>query len=286
MEHPVGTVTPRKCPKCHQTIALGSRYGNMVRRSAADAVNVERLKQDLWREATHSHATFPIGVPVPFRHILITGTPESNEERCLAQFVDSYLALYLSLQSHHGCVPGISSLCDQLEKLAFALVKNTKRDPRPRQERMKAAALLVPERRQSLKLYFTFQLLNDFTSELYRVALRAQCLIAKTQNPPSLWSTMKAKLTGSRGGSAITSTEEYLDSLDPLKDRISKDTYEDCFGRITAAFPNLTTIHVQSPPVPLVVKGTWMKCPAGHYYCIPPICGTANTVDHRCQNCL
>ena len=286
MEHPVGTVTPRKCPKCHQTIAVGSRYGNMVRGSAADAVNVERLKQDLWREATHSHATFPIGVPVPFRRILITRTPESNDERCLAQFVDSSLALYLSLQSHPGCVPGISSLCGQLEKLAFSLVKNTKRDPRPRQERMKAAALLVPERRQSSKLYFTFQLLNDFTSELYRVALRAQCLIAKTQNPPSLWSTMKAKLTGSRGGSAITSTEEYLDSLDPLKDRISKDTYEDCFGRITAAFPNLTTIHVQSPPVPLVVKGTWMKCPAGHYYCIPPICGTANTVDHRCQNCL
>ena len=295
MEISEGTVMPRKCPKCHQNVAVGSRYGNMVRRSATDAVNIETRKRDLRREATLaplatlSHATFVKLAPAPFssiiRYSLTAITPESNEKRCLTEFVDSSLALYLSIESHKT-VPGITSLNEQLGNLARALVNKAKSDPRLKQEHMLgAAAHLVPERRESPKLPLTFQLLNDFRSELYRVALRAQCLIARSQNS-SLWSVMRASLTRSRHEDAIANTEKYLDFLDPLKDRISEETYEVYFRQIAAAFPNVATVHVETPRVPPVVKGTWMKCSAGHYYCIPPICGTENQVHRRCPDCL
>jgi hypothetical protein len=84
---------------------------------------------------------------------------------------------------------------------------------------------------------------------------------------------------------SIVDVEHHIEFLNPLKDRISETEYVDYFSRISTAVPGVATIHVQTPHILTVTKGTWKKCGVGHYYCIPPVCGAGPAVDGSCPDC-
>ena len=289
VQHSNGTIMPKQCPKCHQNIAVGLRYGNAIRRAQTDATNVREIEREWQKGGELSHVTlagdFTRG-HFDFMRIqrMLAVSPNCSGKRCLAECVETSYSLYLTLQSHMKDNPDISSISSHLRKVVSTLVNSATSEPTSENDHMRAAALLVPEKRKSPKLNLTFQLLGDFTSELYHMSLRAQCLIARSRTP-TLWSVMTTRFTGSRY-KGITNAERYLDSLDPLKDRITEEKYEDYFRQITAAVPDVASLHVQTPQVPPVVKGTWTKCQAGHYYCTPPKCGTDFKVALRCPDCL
>jgi hypothetical protein len=128
------------------------------------------------------------------------------------------------------------------------------------------------------QIHLSWQLLEDYMSQLYHLALSTQCSTARSHLPFS---------GRNRGSSecAVATVEQDIKSLDPMKDRISEAKYEEYYSRISSAVPDAAKVHVRTPRMPKVVKGTWMKCPAGHYYCVPPVCGAVAKTDDCCPEC-
>ena len=135
----------------------------------------------------------------------------------------------------------------------------------------------LPQEAQ-FQIHLSWQLLQDFMSEMYRVALSTQCSIAKSHLPQITVDT-------SRPEQVVTSVELFIQSLDPLKGRISEKEYEQHFCQLSTAFPAVADLHVETPHFPAVVKGTWLKCIAGHYYCLPPFYGSGPRADTSCPKC-
>ena len=133
----------------------------------------------------------------------------------------------------------------------------------------------LPQEAQ-FQIRLSWQLLQDFMSEMYRLALSTQCSIAKSHLPQITVDT-------SRPEQVVTSVELFIKSLDPLKDRISEKEYEQHFCQLSTAFPAVADLHVETPRFPAVVKGTWLKCTAGHYYCLPPFYGAGHRNSPKCN---
>ena len=269
LEKTEGDVLPKQCPKCHQTIGVGSRYGNAVRRAQADVQSifeiVERDKgpgdivEDIAPLMGYAYSEFS----------LAKTTQASTDKVCLIQCVNSSSALYHALKEHMKKDANISCIHDQLKKLTSALVNSATQDPYFEPESFYAA--FDPMKKSVPKPHLTLQLLTDFKSKLYYLALHAQCLLYRSLS------------VGSLEHAVCKDTEVFLDSLNPLQDRISEETYEHHFQQITRVASNLSYLHVQTPQVPQVVKGTWKKCSIGHLYCTPPKCGAV--VNYTCPYC-
>ena len=137
----------------------------------------------------------------------------------------------------------------------------------------------IPERKIS-GLHLSHQLLDDFKSEIYCLVLLANCAIAGQ-------STMASSSYGK--GAACTSlveVEDFLQSFNLLHRHISEDEYQKYFEIIRQSVPSHTLIDVHVPSNPPVVKGRWIKCQFGHYYCQPPIIGVGSKVKMRgCPEC-
>ena len=273
-----GDVQPKQCPKCHQIIGVGSRYGNAVRRAQADVQGVIGIQSDFGLAFVQDHLKYTHREFYNVQHILATIPNARSEKGFLTQCVNSSLALYSALQPHATSYSDISCTCEQINNLTLTLVNRATREPRLEEFHV-GAAEFVPKKNYLPKPYLTLQLLTDFRSELYRLALYAQCLLSKHQNPP----IFRTRLVSSHEY-AVKNTEKYLDSLNPLQDRISEETYEHHFHQIIRIASNLSYLHVQTPQVPQVVKGTWKKCSVGHLYCTPPKCGAV--VNYTCPDCI
>ena len=269
-----GDVMPKLCPKCHQIMIVDGRYGNAVKRSMTEVNDVSDVikqhasfteieKQELRssiRELRHQ-------ANLPYLSYLSYHDGMSREESCLVYCQKSYCTLFKSYESKH---PEIHDIRAQLNTLVTTLSGAARR----------AVPAAVPANRverERMHKTSSLQLLKDFISELYRCALHAQCVIAREQYAPVIGSKVECN---------VSTVERVLNSLDPLKDRISESNYEHYFGLITTAVPVVATLHVQTPPFPPVVKGKWKKCGAGHYYCTPPFCGGGTPPDgDRCPEC-
>ena len=285
-------IKPKQCPKCHKGINTGNRYGTAIKKAMA---NVETVKNLMLQSASASelereelrHASFwqehvvdglvdeqdplyGIRDSRDFKSVKekLDGTlPVTNEERCLVQCADSIFTLYISLQSCNVDLTDIySGLKSLLETLTVSAVQQQYDfNPRPG---------ITP-----FQVHLSWQLLKDFMSKLYLLALSAQCTIARSQ----LSSANEASDDSSRLEHAVSVIEHYVQSLDTLNDRITKAQYEEHFHQLISTSPN---VHVNTPDMPTVVKGTWKKCPAGHYYCLPPVCGAGATrTDDCCPAC-
>jgi hypothetical protein len=296
----IKTVMPKQCPKCHQIITASYRYGNAAKRAMNDIEHVSDViqlhlsiptneREELLltvSELTDEYINVPIPLAIDLRNSqrnLKSDNPLTSEERCFIQCLFTCAKLYLSTLSNDIAFPDIHMIMESLKRVASKLVKSAKNYERD----------TVPD---TYKL--SWQLLEDFMSELYRLALSAQCIIARCQHQLTESSYASVKRTGP--GRAIATVDTYVHSLDPLKSRISTEDYDHYSTQIEAAFPTVATVHVlslnpkdpdyvsddeapfptvvnlhvQTPILPSVIKGTWMKCPAGHYYCKPPIYGS------------
>ena len=282
-------IKPKQCPKCHKSIHTGNRYGNVAKKAVAYIENVKDLIlqstsiPEIEREELH-HAIFwkelvvggEIDEQDPLYNIrstvrglssvqekLDSALPVTAEESCLAWCADSVFSLYISLQSSHVELDIVcSNLKFLIEKLTdLAVVKE---------------CLVFGMIRFEMRL--SWQLLKDFISELYRLALSAQCTIARIQ-----LSSASQAVTGHE--CAVVAVEKFIASLHPVKDRISEAQYEEHYSQLSSAVPEVANIHVRTPDMPTVVKGTWMKCSAGHYYCVPPVCGARAKTTNSCPHC-
>ena len=277
-----GAVLPKQCPRCHQTIGVGSRYGNVVRGAQTDVQNVT-IERDL--RLGHGQVLLPenshnICVYRDFRIVwrsLDTIAPESSEKRFLVRCVDSCYTFFLALQALVKGNP--DSLFSKFERLSRAVVNLATKEPQSKHEYRRMGGLVRFEERKRPKLHLTFQLITDFKSELYRLALHAQCLVAK--NPHQL--IVRAKRTGYER--VVQDAQHYLDTLNPVEDRISEKVYERYYRQIAAVVPDVASLHIQTPQAPLTVKGTWTKCPVGHYHCSPPFRGAVAKDAVRCPDC-
>lgn len=284
MDPKIKTVMPKQCPKCHQIIPVGFRYGNAVRRAMRDVENVREIMRQhasisgIEREqmiTSIREMNTTTNMPKYFRtfhQLLITGSPITREKSCLFYCLCSFYNLYSSLQHQVKDFPDVDGIMDSIKSLVKLFARGGILSHKPDFY----GESMVPERK-SATMYLSQQLLDDFKSELYRLALCAQCIIARGQYPHI------EKGTGP--DSIITTVDTYIRSLDPLKDRISEIDYEWYSRQMEKAFPVVDTIHVQTPPVPSVIKGTWMKCPAGHYYCRPPVFGSRTKSIGQCPDC-
>ena len=311
MEQSQTDVMPKQCPKCHQNMTASGRYGNEVRRAMtmSDVMNqlalmpqvnkeqVHSSYEDVWsfnpqfrggfgRGSTSSQQSYgarPLYSLLKYSNSIIDTIKEKlhgdePEESCFLQCVDSYCTLSHSLQSHARREYAIHDIVNHLSNLAIKLVEFTTNNPQLNSQVSKMA--VIPERKME-EVHFSSQLLEDFLSELYRSSLHAQCVIERQKALPT---TSKKESNIEQ----LETVERYIESLNPLKDRISSSEYEFYFGVITTAAPDdhLATLHVQTPSVPPVLKGKWRKCGAGHYYCMPPFCGGGRPPDgHRCPEC-
>ena len=319
-------VMPRQCPKCHQNMMVGGRYGNEVRKAMTAVigvmnklaliprVNSEQLLStvDGWKKFENTQfggfggfgarLNFGFGTRLtdtftsqpthdmnpmyslhyyqdairPIRKKLYGGNdPVTHEESCFVQCIDSYCTLFISLRSYTKD-DAIHRIIDNLKTLAIALVKGATSNPQPPPKVREVAQPLIPEQKLE-KVHLSLQLLGDFRSELYRLSLHAQCIIANNQASP----------TTSEKIEPVKTVEQFLDSLNPLQGRISNSLYEHYSDLIETAIPNVANLHVQTPQFPPITKGKWIKCTAGHYYCIAPVFGGETPPDGvRCPECL
>ena len=323
MDPKINTVRPKQCPKCHFNIPAGFRYGNAAKRARNDIEHVRQVIglhtsiPEIEREALATRiremtivsprrlctfknkldegnpiiseesclvqclSSYSMTIVSPkhlrtFKNKLDNGSPINSEESCLVQCLSSCSNLYCCLQSQDTTYSDIREIMGCLKSLVTTLLSSAKYSVH---EHHRVSAV-IPERK-SAELHLSWQLLKDFKSELYRLALRAQCIVGRHQHPLSESSSNR---TGP--GSAITAVENYVCSLDPLKDRISEEDYDYYSSQIETAIPSVAIIHVQTPAFPPVIKGTWMKCSAGHYYCTPPVCGSGAKSLGHCPECL
>ena len=289
MDPKINTVRPKQCPKCHFNIPAGFRYGNAAKRARIDIEHVRDVIglhisiPEIEREALETRIR-EITIVSPrhlhtFENKLDDGSPINSEESCLVQCLSSCSNLYCCLQPQITTYSDVRDIVGCLRSLVTTLLSSAKRDIYSVHEYHRLSAV-IPERK-SAELHLSWQLLKDFKSELYRLALRAQCIVGRHQHPLSESSSNR---TGP--GSAITAVENYVCSLDPLKDRISEEDYDYYSSQIETAIPSVATIHVQTPAFPPVIKGMWMKCSTGHYYCTPPVCGSGAKSLGHCPECL
>ena len=258
---------------------IGSRYGNAVKKAMADVSSVEtRVMQNtcvlqhereelshaelwqghiqnlsFWKEPVYGYKSYKYMLVLKKR--LNRGNPVTARESCLIRFVNTFSTLNKNLGSYF-------IECDSIMN---SIIK----------------ALLVPKMHVSPSYYLSWQLLQDIMSEMYRLALSPQCTIAKSHLPP-------INIEGgemSRPEQVVTSVELFIQSLYPLKDRIMEKEYEQNFCQLSTAFPAAPDVHVETPRFPAVVKGTWLKCIAGHYYCLPPFHGSGPRADTSCPKC-
>ena len=271
-----GALLPKQCPRCHQTIGVGSRYGNAVKKAVAcvedvnnitmqqasipESERVELCNGELWQRHALSRSEYPLYLIRTYLSIieekLNDDLPVTAVESCLVQCADSSFVLHLNVQDV------------TLDDVQICLEKTMD----------KLFVHISP-----VKSPLSWQFLRDFMSEMYRLALSAQCAIARAHQTPASEASCKEESTEPKR--ALEVVERFLNSLNPLKGRISEVQYEKYFRQLTAAFPDTSNLHVKTPRVPEVAKGTWMKCPAGHYYCKPPVCGAGAKRDDSCPKC-
>ena len=321
MKQSNSVVMPKQCPKCHQNMMVGGRYGNDVRKAMTAVIGVmnklalmPRVNSELqllstvdgWKKFENTHlsrsgfeARFGFGTRLadtftsqpqhdmnpmyglhyfqdairPIRKKLYGGNdPVTHEESCFVQCIDSYCTLFISLRSYTKD-DAIYRIIDHLKTLAIVLVKGATSNPQPPPKVREVAQPLIPEQ----KVHLSLQLLEDFRSELYRLSLHAQCIIANNQ----------ASSTTSEKIEPVKTVEQFLDSLNPLQGRILNSQYEHYSDLIETATPNVANLHIQTPRFPPITKGKWIKCAAGHYYCIAPVFGGETPPDGvRCPECL
>ena len=285
MESNAQIVRPKQCPKCHRNIDVGNRYGNDARRamdavedikertrelqsvSAPERVELRRTCRSL---ENYNDLHFNSSGLKEIQDKLRNGYPVSAEERCFVQCAESYCTVHDNLIMHSRIHQNLVLSTGRMT--LKNLIESAEKCVVPKHEF---------DRRQSetpSTIHLSWQLLEDFMSQLYHRALSAQCSIAKCQ----------LSLYGESSECAVVAVEQFIASLHPVKDRISEAQYEEHYSQLSSAVPEVANIHVQTPHIPTVVKGTWIKCSAGHYYCVPPVCGarakTTNTTD-SCPHC-
>ena len=279
------TVRPKQCPKCHQNINIDNRYGNSVKKALTDVECVKNvmmhslsIPESEREELCYAKMWLARGLSGPLyalrsskgfisvKEKLDDDLPVTPEESCFIQCADSFFTLYVSLQSYHVVLDVKSALKTLMKILRASAEKHLQTKHEVKE--------FPPATKFHIRL--SRQILNDFISELYRLALLAQCAIARDQ----LSEASETEVVGPEH--AVASVEQFIQSLNPLKHRISTAQYEEYYGQISSAFPDVANIHVKSPRLPTVVKGTWKKCPSGHYYCLPPVCGAGATRTNDC----
>ena len=261
MEASNKTVMSKQCPKCKKLIVVGNhRYGNVVRKAMAEVENIDNLKEE--------YMLTP--VPTIKGREFHGGQPVKSDVRCLIHCVNSRVTLSYCLKSHTGAHSEVSTIVTQLKNLVRTLLTSSKRTQIP-------AAMFSHFRAASDSTCISLQLLDDYKSELYRLALHAQCIIARSKSEDN-------DKVGPKN--AVATVEQYIDSLDPLKGRISEEEYEHYFNEIASAIPSVAEIHVETPQAPVLTKGNWIKCMAGHYYCVPLVCGSGAEPVSKCTVCF
>ena len=257
-----GAVLPKQCPKCHQNIGVGSRYGNAVRRAQSDITQIQaRLEEnsDINLSDDSLNSLGHVRYVTYINKLLLS--PRSSERNCLVQAVNMSMAIFCKLQKYNY-LPEICSIRGQMMELTLTLINSSIRKHLPK----------------GVKQQLTFQLLNDFKSELYRLALCALWLSLKSRYTPT-------EVTSRIKFSFITAAEKQLSLINPLKGRISEEDYERYFNAIEQVAPDMADLHVQTPHVPPPVKGEWRKCSRGHYFCVPYVCGRAYKLPVDCPDC-
>ena len=278
MEHSNGTVQPMQCPKCKENITIGSRYGNRVRNAAKDVMAVVDIIKE--QESALDHVTLTVTDDLiensPYLGLIekILRPPKSSERSCLIEFFNSSMNIHLALQQYATKYPSISTVNKNIIDLVGTLIDGAVKEPQ-------VARNALFQAHKEVRLGLTSQLLNDFKSELYRLALYAQCLLVRSQYPP-IEGTKRKRLT-SEPQDAIDQVEQYINSLNPLTQRVSEDEYENYFSKIGVA-PDVANLHVSAPTVPAATKGVWMTCSTGHYFCVPHVCGPVSKTP-VCPDC-
>jgi hypothetical protein len=298
----IKTVMPKQCPKCHQIITASYRYGNAAKRAMNDIEHIsdeiklhlsiptnerkELLRTIFELSEEYTNISIPLATHLRIFRKKLKGDITS-EERCFMQCLSSCTKLYVATKCTVKAFPDVHVIMTCLERVATNFVKSATMSFKSR-----------GRDRAPITYKLSWQLLEDFMSELYRLALSAQCIIARYKYPLTEISHACVGKTGP--DHVLASVESFVHSLDPLKNRISTEDYENYSTQIEAAIPTVATVHVlslnpkdpdyvsddeapfptvvnlhvQTPILPSVIKGTWMKCPAGHYYCKPPIYGS------------
>ena len=288
-------VRSSQCHKCNLHIGVGNRYSNAVRRIMTDVWAIENVIRhhesvpkiereklcsiDTCKKLPDHEKTDPLCCLKSKiqRKLQDSSHPVTAEECCLVLCADLSSTLHTSLQS---CHVRLDDIRESLKSVTKALAFAAKKYLHPGHQFRKLHFFV-----SYYDIHLSWQLLQDFMSEMYRLALSAQCLIAKSQLPPSSnEAIIEEEKTGPR--CVVASVEQFIKSLNPLKDRICEKQYEEYFQQLSSAVPDVAHIHVRTPHMPTVVKGTWMKCQAGHYYCLPPVCGAGATrTDDCCPKC-
>ena len=269
---------PKQCPRCHRLIGVGNRYGNAARRAMTEVEGVSGIvRENAIISAIERGELLSDRSAQTQRGIwrkLQSGAQVTNEEKCLVQCAISHTNMRACLQKFAEIGTDIHDLIRQLNNLMATLVTFAAKDLR-----------VVPEfsrkqERQLPKVHLSLQLLDDFMSELYRTSLCAQCIMIARKHLSIKETNCHTTLENS-----VERVSKYISALNPLKDRITKENYEHNFNQIAAIVPEFACLHVQTPQFPIVTKGTWIKCAAEHYYCVPPTCGSAAKQTAQCPKC-
>ena len=307
-------VMPQQCPKCHKNIQTTFRYGNTTKSTLQNIMDVDRtVKQYLSipedkrhllsasitkaEEMMSCHGPYlntsfqrkrqrePVALTEAYLHLhkcrrkLDEAKPISCEEDCFIQCLISFCRLYYLIEPNSSA--GLKEILQRLLNVGTTFMRsaNKKCEHEPPYLNMYRRDEPIPERKIS-GLHLSHQLLDDFKSEIYCLVLLANCAIAGQ-------STMASSSHGK--GAACTSlveVEDFLQSFDLLHRHISEDEYQKYFEIIRQSVPSHTLIDVHVPSNPPVVKGRWIKCQFGHYYCQPPIIGVGSKVKMRgCPEC-
>ena len=118
------------------------------------------------------------------------------------------------------------------------------------------------------------QLVRDLQSEMYRITLIVQyCLVKKFSLLPS--ETVQFLCQCAQTTSFQVKQQEFCEYSSLFAEqyqRVKAVPIPACFNEVS---------HLVTPPV---LKGTWWKCPNGHYFCIPVT--MASVEEASCPKCL
>ena len=239
-------IRPIKCPEngCIGLIEIGFRYGNAQRLCLE---NVRRIAEDIMREDVQCMYTLLDEVlsskPIPMTHnMAIVEAIENYKENLLGVGKDEAQLMHLLLQANNVIeYAERNSISVNLKQ--FAATCSTLKE--------------LARTTNSLKYQMSQQLIDDFSSELYKILLQTHCIQAKTQLTFKRSESSAVKLAKMH----ITPVEDTLDALD------NKRLLEGVFKKHRETLQKIYPIDVViSHSKVFSTRCHWYKCPKGHGY--------------------
>ena len=264
-QKPSSQISPLQCPACSSLLSCSYRYGNPAKKalSHVDAVR-EKVSMLMDDRNLSTEGKDRLNEVIKHSFSCISQSEQRKNSRILSILVRfnrfKVTSRYHSINKEEAFV--VYLLCKVFEYNKFTVSAY---------QHLSDKLLSMAE---DQKLCFSFQIIDDLLSEVYRLIIESKISLCKRDT--------------------LTTKEEAFLRIhnDPLhrmsrKDFISHSMILDILMSTTSPFESTNKfIRDIDYFIPPIVHGCWQKCVSDHYYCVPHCTGNITMMCPECTGVL